>query len=119
MMLNQYIPVLFLIGLAVFFALFAVVASHFLGPRRVNPIKASPYECGMITLGPTHQAIPIKYYIIAMLFLIFDLEVVFLYPWAVVFRKLGVFGFVEMMIFVFILLVGFIYVWKKGALEWE
>jgi NADH-quinone oxidoreductase subunit A len=119
MMLSQYVAVFFLIGLAVFFAVFAVVASRLLGPRRINPVKASPYECGMITLGPTHQAIPIKYYIIAMLFLVFDLEVVFLYPWAVVFRKLGVFGFVEMMIFVFILLVGFIYIWKKGALEWE
>jgi NADH-quinone oxidoreductase subunit A len=119
MMLNSYVPVLFLIGLAVFFAVFAVVVSRLLGPRRVNPVKAAPYECGMITLGSTHQAIPIKYYIIAMLFLVFDLEVVFLYPWAVVFRKLGIFGFIEMMIFVFILLVGFIYVWKKGALEWE
>ncbi|MCJ7546305.1 MAG: NADH-quinone oxidoreductase subunit A [Deltaproteobacteria bacterium] len=118
-MLNTYVPVLFLIGLAVFFAIFAVGVSYLLGPRRVNAAKASPYECGMITLGPTHQAVPIKYYIIAMLFLVFDLEVVFLYPWAIVFRKLGVFGFVEMMIFVFILLVGFIYVWKKGALEWE
>ena len=119
MMLNQYVPVLFLIGLAIFFAVFAVVVSRFLGPRKVNQVKASPYECGMITLGPTHQAIPVKYYIIAMLFLVFDLEVVFLYPWAVVFRQLGVYGFVEMMIFVFILLIGFIYAWKKGALEWE
>ena len=119
MMLGQYIPALFLIGLGVFFAVFAVVVSHLLGPRKVNQVKASPYECGMVTLGPTHQAVPIKYYIIAMLFLVFDLEVVFLYPWAVVFRQLGVFGFVEMMIFAFILLVGFIYIWKKGALEWE
>jgi NADH-quinone oxidoreductase subunit A len=119
MMLNTYVPVLFLIGLAVFFALFAVGVSSLLGPRKVNAVKAAPYECGMITLGPTHQGIPIKYYIIAMLFLVFDLEVVFLYPWAVVFRKLGIFGFVEMMISVFILLIGFIYVWKKGALEWE
>ena len=118
-MLNTYVPVLFLIGLAVCFAVFAVGASYLLGPRRTSSVKAAPYECGMITLGPTHQAIPIKYYIIAMLFLVFDLEVVFLYPWAVVFRKLGVFGFVEMMIFVVILLIGFIYVWKKGALEWE
>jgi NADH-quinone oxidoreductase subunit A len=119
MMLEQYVPVLCLIGFAIFFAVFAVVVSRFLGPRKVNRVKAAPYECGMITLGPTHQAIPIKYYIIAMLFLVFDLEVVFLYPWAVVFRQLGIFGFVEMMIFVFILLIGFIYVWKKGALEWE
>ncbi len=118
-MLIKYVPVLFLLVFAIFFAVFAVFFSHILGPKRVNPVKAAPYECGMITLGPTHQTIPIKYYIIAMLFLIFDLEVIFLYPWAVVFRKLGLFGFVEMMIFIFVLLVGFIYVWKKGALEWE
>src|SRR4030042_4868333 len=105
MMLKQYVPVLFLIGLAIFFAVFAVVVSHLLGPRRVTPVKASPYECGMITRGPPHQAIPIKYYIVAMLFLVFDLEVVFLYPWAVVFRALGVAGFWEMMIFLCILLV--------------
>jgi len=118
-MLRNYVPVLFLMGLAVFFAGFAVFASHLLGPKRTDPTKAAPYECGMISIGPTHQAIPIKYYIIAMLFLVFDLEVVFLYPWAVVFRKLGLFGFVEMMIFVVILFIGFVYVWKRGALEWE
>lgn len=118
-MLLEYVPVLFLMALALFFAAFAVFFSYLLGPKKVDPIKAAPYECGMITLGSTHQAIPIKYYIIAMLFLVFDLEVVFLYPWAVVFRELGVFGFVEMMIFIVILLFGFIYVWKKGALEWE
>jgi NADH-quinone oxidoreductase subunit A len=118
-MLLQYIPVLLLIGAAIFFACFAVAASALLGPRRSNQVKAAPYECGMVTLGPTHQAVPIKYYIIAMLFLVFDLEVVFLYPWAVVFRELKLAGFVEMMVFVFILLVGFIYVWKKGALQWE
>ena len=118
-MLLHYIPVLLLVGAAIFFACFAVTASALLGPRRDDQTKAAPYECGMPTLGPTHQAVPIKYYIIAMLFLVFDLEVVFLYPWAVVFRELKVAGFVEMMIFVFILLVGFIYVWKKGALNWE
>jgi NADH-quinone oxidoreductase subunit A len=118
-MLTIYVPVLFLIALAIFFALFAVFFSYLLGPRRVDPVKAAPYECGMISIGPTHQAIPIKYYIFAMLFLVFDLEVVFLYPWAVVFRELKLFGFLEMMIFIFILLLGFIYVWKKGALEWE
>jgi len=118
-MLNTYVPVLFLIGLAVFFAVFAVGVSRLLGPRRVNPVKAAPYECGMITLGPTHQAIPIKYYIIAMLFLLFDIEVVFLYPWAVAYDKLGLFGLVEMMLFIFILLIGYVYVWKKGAFDWE
>ena len=121
-MLNSYVPVLFLIGLAVFFAVFAVVVSRLLGPRRVNPVKAAPYECGMITLGPTHQAIPIKYYIIAMLFLVFDLEVVFLYPWAVVFRDFiaqSPFILYEMLFFLGVLLFGYVYVWRKGVFEWE
>ena len=81
MVLNQYVPVLFLIGLGIFFAVFAVVASRLLGPRRVNPVKASPYECGMITLGPTHQTIPIKYYIIAMLYLNALWLQTFKFPW--------------------------------------
>ncbi len=118
-MLSQYVGILFMLGVAVLFAVFAVGISHLLGPKRTHPVKASPYECGMITLGPTHETIPIKYYIVAMLFLVFDLEVVYMYPWATVFRGLGGFAFVEMMVFIFILLVGFIYVWKKGALEWE
>jgi len=118
-MLNQYIGIVFMAGLAVAVAALILILSHMLGPRRVDPVKASPYECGVITIGPTHEAIPIKYYIVAMLFLVFDLEVVYLYPWATVFRDIGAAAFVEMLVFIFILLVGFIYVWKKGALEWE
>ncbi|RLA86110.1 MAG: NADH-quinone oxidoreductase subunit A [Deltaproteobacteria bacterium] len=118
-MLNQYIGIVFMGGLAVLVAGVILVFSHLLGPRRVDPVKASPYECGVLTIGPTHETIPIKYYIVAMLFLVFDLEVVYLYPWATVFRDLGGFAFVEMLVFVFILLMGLIYVWRKGALEWE
>ena len=118
-MLDQYIGILFMMALAALFAVGAIAISHLLGPKRVHPVKASPYECGMFTIGPTHETVPIKYYIVAMLFLVFDLEVVYLYPWATVFKALGVFAFVEMLIFVFILLIGLIYVWKKGALEWE
>lgn len=118
-MLNQYIGIVFMGGLAVLVAALILWLSHMLGPRRVDPVKASPYECGVLTIGPTHEAIPVKYYIVAMLFLVFDLEVVYLYPWATVFRDLGAVAFGEMLVFVFILLVGFIYVWKKGALEWE
>ena len=118
-MLLKYLPVLLLMGLAVSFAVVTIFLSYLFGPRRDDPVKAAPYECGMGTLGSTHHAIPIKYYIVAMLFLVFDLEVIFLYPWAVVFRDLGLFGFVEMTIFLFILFLGFVYVWRKGALEWE
>lgn len=118
-MLSQYLGILFMVGMAVLFAVGTIFLSHLLGPKRVYPVKASPYECGMVTLGPTHDTVPIKYYIVAMLFLVFDLEVVYLYPWATVFKALGGVAFVEMLIFVFILLVGLIYVWKRGALEWE
>jgi len=118
-MLIEYLPILIYIGIAVVFAIFAVAASALLGQRKPTAIKQSPYECGMTTIGPTYRRIPIKYYIIAMLFLIFDIEVVFLYPWAVVFKQFRAFGFVSMAIFIGILLVAYIYIWKKGALEWE
>ena len=118
-MLIEYTAILIYIGIAVVFAIFAVAASALLGQRKPTAIKQSPYECGMTTIGPTYRRIPIKYYIIAMLFLIFDIEVVFLYPWAVVFKQFRAFGFVSMAIFIGILLVAYIYIWKKGALEWE
>lgn len=118
-MLNQYIGIVFMGGLAALVAALILVLSHMLGPRRVDPVKVSPYECGVITIGPTHEAVPVRYYIVAMLFLVFDLEVVYLYPWATVFKEMGRVAFLEMLVFVFILLVGFAYVWKKGALEWE
>ena len=118
-MLSEYLAILIYVAIAVVFALFAIAASALLGQRKPTALKQSPYECGMITLGPTHQAIPIKYYIIAMLFLVFDLEVVFLYPWAVVFKEFKVFAFISMAVFIGILLIAYIYIWKKGALEWE
>jgi NADH-quinone oxidoreductase subunit A len=89
------------------------------GLKKPTPVKLSPYECGMPPVGTARDRFSIKFYIIAMLFILFDIEAVFLYPWAVEFRKLGMFGFVEMGVFIAILLVGYIYVWKKGALEWE
>jgi NADH-quinone oxidoreductase subunit A len=107
------------IAIAVAFAIFAIVASYFLGQRKRTAIKEAPYECGMTTIGSSFRRIPIKYYIIAMLFLLFDIEVVFLYPWAVVFKEFKVFGFVSMAVFIGILLIAYIYIWKKGALEWE
>ncbi|MGH7443742.1 MAG: NADH-quinone oxidoreductase subunit A [Longimicrobiales bacterium] len=95
-----------------------VVLSHVVSPFRPTPAKAAPYESGMMPLGDTRERFSIKFYMVAILFIVFDIEVVFLVPWAVQFRQLGLFGFIEMLIFIAVLLVGFIYVWKKGALEW-
>jgi NADH-quinone oxidoreductase subunit A len=118
-MLIEYFPILVYMAIAIVFAIVAITASYLLGQRKPTFLKQSPYECGMTTVGSSFKRIPIKYYIIAMLFLIFDIEVIFLYPWAVVFKQLKVFGFVSMAIFIGILLIAYIYVWKKGALEWE
>ncbi len=118
-MLIEYLAILIYIAIAIGFACFAILASYLLGQKKPSAIKQSPYECGVSTIGPTYRRIPIKYYIIAMLFLLFDIEVVFLYPLAVVFKEMKVFAFISMMVFIGILLVAYIYIWKKGALEWE
>ena len=118
-MLIEYLAVLIFIAIAVAFAGFAIVASALLGQRKPTALKQSPYECGVTTIGPTYRRIPIKYYIIAMLFLLFDIEVVFLYPLAVVFKELRIFGFISMAVFIGILIIAYVYIWKKGALEWE
>ena len=118
-MLIKYIPVLVMILVGIGFGVFAVAVSSILGPHRRFKVKKEPYECGMKTEGAAYVQTPIKYYVVALLFLVFDLECVFLYPWAVHYKKLGFFGFVEMMVFMAILFVCYIYVWKKGALEWE
>ncbi|WP_020674776.1 NADH-quinone oxidoreductase subunit A [Geopsychrobacter electrodiphilus] len=118
-MLESYLPILVLIGIAFAFALAVVVLSRLVGPNKPNDIKLAPYECGMPLIGTAQDRFSIKFYIIAMLFILFDIEAVFLYPWAVMYKRLGIFGFVEMGVFIIILLVGFAYVWKKGALEWE
>lgn len=118
-MLDIYLPILVVIGIAFAFALGSVVFSRLIGVKKPTELKLSPYECGMPLLQGAEQRFSVKFYIIAMLFILFDIECVFLYPWAVMFKRLGIFGFVEMGVFIIILLVGFIYVWKKGALEWE
>jgi NADH-quinone oxidoreductase subunit A len=93
--------------------------SRFVGPRRPNPVKASPFECGMEQLAPPQGRIPISFSVIAMLFIIFDIEVAFLFPWAVLFRQLGFLGLIEMAFFLAVLTIGLIYAWKRGALEWD
>jgi NADH-quinone oxidoreductase subunit A len=108
-----------MIGLAAAIAGLIVGASYILGNRTRAKVKLSPYECGMVSIGPARRRMTIRYYIVAMLFLVFDLEVLFLYPWAVIAKSLGWFAFAEMMVFVAILFIGFVYVWKRGALEWE
>ncbi len=115
----EYVGILIMITFSAGLALTVLVLSYLLGNRSRSKVKESTYECGMITVGPSRRRLTIRYYIVAMLFLVFDLEILFLYPWAVITRKLGLFGFTEMIVFVAILFVGYVYVWKKGALEWE
>lgn len=117
-MLNEYLPIVVLLILSVGLAILVVVIGHAFGPHRPTSRKSSPYESGMRPIGPGTRRMPVRFYLIAVLFILFDIEVVFFLPWAVVFKQLKVFGLVEMFLFILILLVGYIYAWKKGALEW-
>jgi NADH-quinone oxidoreductase subunit A len=119
--MSLYVPIMVLAGLAAVFAVFSVVMGALAGPKRWNRAKLSAYECG---IEPTPQPpgggrFPIKYYLTAMLFIVFDIEIIFLYPWAVAFDKLGIFGLVEMVLFIVTVLVAFAYVWRRGGLEWD
>jgi NADH-quinone oxidoreductase subunit A len=96
-----------------------IIMSTFLGPKKRNPVKDTPFECGLPSEGYPPGAMPVRFYIMAMLFIVFDVELAFLFPWAVVFRSLGLFGFFEMLIFFVVVGAGFVYAWKMGALEWE
>ena len=115
----EYVPIAILVILATLLAILVVVLGHLFGPRRPTQRKSLPYESGMTPFGPGTRRMPVRFYMVAVLFILFDIEVVFFLPWAVVFRRLGLFGMIEMLIFVLILVVGYIYAWKKGALEWE
>lgn len=115
----EYIPLVILVILATGLAGLVVAIGHLFGPRRPTERKSMPYESGMRPIGPGTRQMSVRFYLIAVLFILFDIEVVFFLPWAVVFRQLGLFGLVEMFIFIVILLVGYVYAWKKGALEWE
>jgi NADH-quinone oxidoreductase subunit A len=118
-MLNEYLPLLVLIILSTALGIMVVILGATFGPHRPTMRKALPYESGMTPYGQGIRRITIRYYLIAVLFILFDVEVVFFLPWAVVFRRLGLFALIEMVVFIGILLVGYIYAWKKGALEWE
>lgn len=116
---GDYLPIAVLITLATGLAFLVVVLGHIFGPRRPNPIKAQPYESGMKPYGPGRRRMSVHFYLIAVLFILFDIEIVFLLPWAVVLRELKITGLIEMGIFMLVLFVGLIYAWKIGALEWE
>ena len=117
-MFLSYLPILILVLLAAGFALATLLLSSVLGPRRPSLDKLSPYECGIDPVGSARDRFSVKFYLVAMLFIVFDIEIVFLYPWAVILNSLGLFGLVEMIFFLGILLIGLLYVWKKGGLEW-
>ncbi|GGK21146.1 NADH-quinone oxidoreductase subunit A [Pilimelia terevasa] len=121
MSLSAYVPILGLFALAAGFALFSVATSLVVGPKRYNRAKLAAYECG-IEPSPTPTGggrFPIKFYLTAMLFIIFDIEIIFLYPWAVSFNALGLFGFVEMILFIATVFVAYAYVWRRGGLDWD
>jgi NADH-quinone oxidoreductase subunit A len=118
-MLTEYLPILVLIALAVVLAFLVILLGTIFGPKRPTEKKSMPYESGMVPYGPGARRMNVRYYLVAVLFILFDIEVVFLLPWAVSFRILGLPGFALILIFVFIVEVAHLYAWKKGALEWD
>jgi len=118
--LIQYVPVLMLGLLAVGFSFGMLITSVVVGKKgKRPPIKDTAYECGMLPVGEGSTRLSVKFYLVAMLFILFDIEAIFLYPWAVVYRELKMFGFIEMLVFVVLILSGFFYIWRKGALDWS
>jgi len=116
---QVYFPVLVQVAVAALLATGLITASAILGKRARSPQKDTPYECGMAPVGSARERFSVKFYLVGMIFILFDIEAVFLYPWAVIFRELKMFAFVEMFLFVVLILVGFFYVYKKGALDWS
>ncbi len=118
-MLEQYFPILVFLVVGIAFGVVLLAAGMLIGPTRPDAAKGSPYECGFEAFEDARMKFDIRYYLVAILFIIFDLEIAFLFPWAVVLDKIGLFGLLSMAMFLGILVIGFIYEWKKGALEWE
>jgi len=118
-MLEQYFPILLFIIVGLGLGVILLSVGSLLAPNRPNPEKLSPYECGFEAFEDARMKFDVRYYLVAILFILFDLEIAFLFPWAVVLQDIGLEGFIAMMIFLLILIVGFAYEWKKGALEWE
>jgi NADH-quinone oxidoreductase subunit A len=117
--MEQYLPILIMILIGIVAGVVFTNANRFLGPRRPSEEKLSTYESGMEPVKTARERFSVKYYLVAMLFILFDIEIVFMYPWAVGFRKLGLAGFLEMAVFIAIVLVGFVYILRKGALRWH
>jgi len=115
----EYVAIAVIVVLATLIALIAIGLGTLFGPKKDTKAKNIPYESGILPYGEGTRRMPVRFYLIAVLFILFDIEVIFFLPWAIVFRQLGIFGLVEMVIFIVILLVGYVYAWKKGALEWE
>ena len=114
-----YFPILLQILIAMAVAGGMLGGSYFLGKKVRNAVKSQPYECGIVPTGSARERFSVKYYLVAMVFILFDIEAVFLYPWAVVYRELKLFAFTEMLVFILLVLCGFFYIWKKGALDWS
>lgn len=118
-MLENYFPILLFVVIGLLVGVGPMLIGFLLGPQRPDPAKSSPYECGFEGFEDARMKFDVRYYLVAILFILFDLEIAFLFPWAVVLKEIGMFGFVGMLVFLAILVVGFVYEWKKGALEWE
>jgi NADH-quinone oxidoreductase subunit A len=118
-MLENYLPIMIFIAIGIAIGVLPILAGFLLAPHKPDSEKLSPYECGFEAFEDSRMRFDVRYYLVAILFIIFDLEIAFLFPWAVVLDSIGLFGFLAMMIFLGILVIGFIYEWKKGALEWE
>ena len=118
-MLAEYLPIFLFLIVAGGIGVALLLTGWFLGPRRPDKEKATPYECGFEAFEDARMKFDVRYYLIAILFIIFDLEIAFLFPWAVVFKQIGIVALIEMAMFLLLLLLGFVYCWKKGALEWE
>ena len=117
--MKEYLPILLFLLVAIAFAGGTILLSSLIVPRRSNRTKMAAYECGVDPVGSARERFSIKFYLVAVLFILFDIEAVFLYPWAVAFRQLGLYGLIEMVLFIIILLVGYLYVLKKKALDWD
>ena len=119
LLLVEYLPILFFLFIGLFLALSMTAISFIVGERKPDKEKLSAYECGFEPFNDSRMEFDVRFYLVAILFIIFDLEIAFLFPWAISLGQIGFFGFISMMIFLFILTIGFIYEWKKGALDWE
>ncbi len=117
--MAQYLPLLVMLILAILFAGLSIVASKLLGPKKPTLAKSAPYECGIVPDREPAERFPVRFYLVAMIFIVFDIEIIFLYPWAVAFEQLGVFGLVEMGLFIATVFVAYTYVWRRGGLEWD